>query len=312
MRAITRHRWLVAPLALLMSAALALPAVAGHFTDVDPNSEFAADIEYIAGLGVTLGCTIDGTKYCPKDPVTRGQMASFLVRAFNLPSTTTDFFADDDGNIHEADINALRAAGITTGCAANLYCPDAPVTRAQMAAFIRRALGIPQVNDKRFVDVAPGVYYFGDATAILIQQITKGCKATPLTYCPDQVVTREQMAAFLARALRLGGQFIPAVIISSPADLQTFVTSFNVGTNRYEATVNLSASVSDPDGDPTTVSWSSNVHGFLGFGTNLTVTLWIPAGQTSSQPIITAVVSDADGSSQDQVQIKLILPSPQA
>jgi hypothetical protein len=52
-----------------------------------------------------------------------------------------DAFGDDDGSIHEADIQALAATGITRGCAPDLYCPDQSVTRAQMAAFLHRAFG---------------------------------------------------------------------------------------------------------------------------------------------------------------------------
>jgi hypothetical protein len=49
-------------------------------------------------------------------------------------------FDDDDGSIHEADINALAQASITLGCDADNFCPGQVVTREQMAAFIYRAL----------------------------------------------------------------------------------------------------------------------------------------------------------------------------
>jgi hypothetical protein len=65
---------------------------------------------------------------------TRAQMASFLVRALDLPATGSD----DETSIHEADINRLAAAGITSGCTAT-YCPTANGTRGQMAAFLHRA-----------------------------------------------------------------------------------------------------------------------------------------------------------------------------
>jgi hypothetical protein len=66
-------------------------------------------------------------------------MASFLVRAKGLPATGTDFFTDDEGSIHEDDINRLAASGITTGCSPGLYCPTREVTREEMAAFLHRA-----------------------------------------------------------------------------------------------------------------------------------------------------------------------------
>lgn len=75
--------------------------------------------------------------------MTRGQMAAFLVRALNLPEGP-DVFVADDGSVFENDINALAEAGITQGCNPpdnTQFCPDAPVTRGQMAAFRVRAFG---------------------------------------------------------------------------------------------------------------------------------------------------------------------------
>jgi hypothetical protein len=88
--------------------------------------------------GITVGCSAE--RYCPDDVVTRGQMATFLVRALDLPATPTDYFTDDDGTTHEQNINRVKEAGITSGCTPTTYCPDSSVTRGQMAAFLRRAL----------------------------------------------------------------------------------------------------------------------------------------------------------------------------
>ncbi len=108
------------------------------FSDVE-GSVFEDDVRRLAGAGITRGCEPD--RFCPDERVTRGQMAAFLVRAFDLPAAGEDFFGDDDESIFEAEINALAAAGITSGCAPDAYCADAPVTRGQMAAFLRRAAG---------------------------------------------------------------------------------------------------------------------------------------------------------------------------
>ena len=106
--------------------------------DDDDGSIFENDIEWLAAAGITKGC---GTRrFCPTDNVTRGQMAAFLNRALNLPSTTTDFFTDDNGTLFENDINELAASGITKGCSTDSYCANDNVTRGQMAAFLRRAL----------------------------------------------------------------------------------------------------------------------------------------------------------------------------
>ena len=65
------------------------------------------------------------------------------MRAFQLPPAQSPVgFGDIEGNLHAANIDALAAAGVTAGCSTDplLYCPDDPVTRAQMAAFLHRAL----------------------------------------------------------------------------------------------------------------------------------------------------------------------------
>ena len=101
-----------------------------------------ANIEAISAEGVTRGCNPPiNDRYCPGDPVTRGQMAAFLRRAFSLPATSQNFFTDDAGSVFEADIERLAGAGITRGCGPVSFCPDQPVPREQVAAFLHRALG---------------------------------------------------------------------------------------------------------------------------------------------------------------------------
>ncbi|MDJ0497872.1 MAG: S-layer homology domain-containing protein [Acidimicrobiia bacterium] len=116
---------------------------AGTFID-DDGSIFEDDIEWLYSAGITTGCNPPvNNSYCPDKPVTRGQMAAFLVRALGLASASGDRFVDDDGSTFEDDIERLAEAGITAGCnppANDMYCPDKPVTRGQMAAFLRRAL----------------------------------------------------------------------------------------------------------------------------------------------------------------------------
>src|SRR5690606_40769712 len=76
------------------------------------------------------------------DPVTRGQMAAFLVRALGLPPAPPGTFTDTTGTVFARDIDSLALSGITRGCnppANDRFCPDDPVTRRQMAAFLRRA-----------------------------------------------------------------------------------------------------------------------------------------------------------------------------
>jgi len=170
----------------------------GLFHD-DDNSIFEADIEWLGEAEITLGCNPpDNDEFCPSESVTRAQMAAFLVRALDLPDGPDAGFTDDDGTIFENDINALATAGITFGCSATEFCPWAPVTRAQMAAFVGRALNLPPGPDGGFADDA-GSQFEGDINALAAAGITFGC--APDLFCPGDEVTRGQMAAFLKRGL---------------------------------------------------------------------------------------------------------------
>lgn len=176
----------------------------GTFHD-DDGSEFSGDIELVASLGVTRGCNPPfGDAYCPGDAVTRGQMAAFLVRLFHLPAVAADFFDDDDGTLFEDDINRLAAAGVTSGCTPTAYCPDDPVTRGQMAAFLVRALGLGgESSENRFDDDDQSI--FEDEIELLAASgITRGCNPPANTaFCPGDPITRGQMAAFLGRTTQI-------------------------------------------------------------------------------------------------------------
>ena len=86
------------------------------------GSPHEADINRLAAAGLTRGCG-DGN-YCPGQAVRRGLLASALAWALALPPTETDFFTDDTGDRHEANINSIAAAGITSGCGDGRYCPE--------------------------------------------------------------------------------------------------------------------------------------------------------------------------------------------
>lgn len=130
-------------MAAFISRALNLPdASMDYFSDDDGNL-FEDDINALAEAGIAKG-RADGT-YGPSEDVNRGQMAAFLNRAFVEMPGDGDTFTDDDNSIFEGDIEAIAAAGITQGCnppANDNYCPADNVTRAQMATFLARALGI--------------------------------------------------------------------------------------------------------------------------------------------------------------------------
>lgn len=126
------------------------PAVGAStgFNDVPTNYWAAAWIKQLAADGITGGC--GAGIYCPDDVVTRGQMAVFLLKAEHGSSYTppavgsSTGFSDVPTNYWSAAwIKQLAAEGITAGCSAGVYCPESPVTRAQMAVFLVRTFNLP-------------------------------------------------------------------------------------------------------------------------------------------------------------------------
>lgn len=176
----------------------------GSFADVPADSVFSDDIDFLVSQGITRGCNPPrNDRFCPDDPVTRGQMAAFLTRALGLPGGQARF-SDTRGHVFASDVAALADAGITRGCNPprnDRFCPDDPVTRGQMAAFLARALDLPGAA-ARFFDTA-GHTFAADIGALADAGITKGCDPPANDrFCPDAPVTRGQMAAFLRRALQ--------------------------------------------------------------------------------------------------------------
>ena len=197
---------LFASLSVAVAAGATLPP-GGSFTDDDGNIH-EGSIEAIAAEGITRGCNPPtNDRFCPGDPVTRGQMAAFLNRALDLPATPIDFFVDDDGSTFEVDINRLASAGITRGCDPpdnDRFCPDGFVTRGQMAAFLVRAFGYSdQGAGDLFID-DDGSVFEGDIDKLGTAGVTAGCNPPSNDrYCPNDPVRRDQMASFLTRALGL-------------------------------------------------------------------------------------------------------------
>lgn len=176
------------------------------FSDVPTNNPFYTEISNIAYRAITVGC--GGGNYCPNDGVTRAQMAAFIMRSlgeFNPPPPAQQQFNDvPPSNPFYAFIDRLATLGITVGCGGGNYCPDDFVTRGQMAAFILRGVGMfnpPTPAAQRFTDVAPNNTFYAFIDQMALRGVTAGCTAT--TYCPNDFVTRAQMAAFLVRGFGL-------------------------------------------------------------------------------------------------------------
>ena len=139
------QRWVMAVWMIRLLSAEPPTVGTSRFDDVADGQWWIRYAELLADRGITVGCSTDPPQYCPERSVTRGQMATFLARALKLDPASPTGFTDTEGNTHAANIDALAAAGITVGCSADplRYCPNQPVTRAQMATFLNRALQPP-------------------------------------------------------------------------------------------------------------------------------------------------------------------------
>lgn len=159
-RALTRGE-----MATIFVRALDLPSSSNSpFSDTG-DSVHINSINALAAAGITEGCDPDGNLFCPNLAITRGEMAAFMARAFELEATVTDYFGDDANSIFQPAINALAAAGVTSGCGGGGFCPAGQLTRAQMAVFIARALGLtPTVPPVRPPPPYPAV---GDGMRII-------------------------------------------------------------------------------------------------------------------------------------------------
>jgi len=191
------------------------------FSDVPCDYWAFEAISWAKQKGITKGYP-DGT-YRPAEPVSRGAMAAFIIRAKfgtdnpicngGIPcSQTTPYFQDvPSSSLFYAHIQKLKELGVTKGYLDGTYRPEEPVRRDAMAAFLVRALtgtdnpicngGIPcSQTTPYFQDVPPNHPFFRHIQKLRELGITKGCNQEGTMYCPDNVVTRDQMAMFLCRA----------------------------------------------------------------------------------------------------------------
>jgi len=178
------------------------------FIDV-PFGYWAYDwIEALYQSGLTGGCSENPLMYCPENTVTRAQMAVFLEKGIHgagfFPPDVPPTFGDTAGHWAEDWIEALRVDGITSGCGGGNYCPNNGTTRAQMAVFLLRSKHgagyLPPDVSPTFGDTA-GHWAEDWIEQLASEGITAGCGGG--NYCPDNLVTRAQMAVFLVRTFNL-------------------------------------------------------------------------------------------------------------
>jgi hypothetical protein len=182
--------------------------VGESFPDVPRVQPFYVFIENIFHNGVTSGC--GSGNYCPTASVTRAQMAVFLLKSQHgsgyTPPDCAGIFPDVVCPGPFTDwIEQLSAEGITGGCGSGNYCPDNPVTRAQMAVFLLKAEHgssyTPPLCGGTFDDVTCPSQFADWIEQLAAEQITGGCGNG--NYCPNNPNTRGQMAVFLVKTFGL-------------------------------------------------------------------------------------------------------------
>ena len=212
------------PIALILAAALisvplGAPAAAAasgaaqpetevvYFSDVAEDAWYAPHVAHLAGLGVVTGYP-DGT-FRPGQPVSRAQMAVFIVRALDLEpvENPSGRFSDVPPNAWYAPhVERIAELGITIGCnpSGTDYCPRNPVPRSRMALYLAQAFQLPpaEVEEPTFEDVDTDHYAYRAVEALRAAGITLGCRSDPPRYCGPRPVTRAHMAVFLSRALQ--------------------------------------------------------------------------------------------------------------
>ena len=182
------------------------------FDDVAADYWAKDFIERLYNAGITGGCGTAPLVYCPESTVTRAQMAIFILRgehgsSYVPPTATGTVFNDVPAGSFAADwIEQLAAEGITGGCGNGSYCPDATITRAQMAIFLLRGkygstYTPPTAAGAIFGDIPADAFAASWIEQLAAEGITSGCGNG--NYCPDNSVTRAEMAVFLVRDFSL-------------------------------------------------------------------------------------------------------------
>ena len=196
--------------------------VGASFTDVPASYWAYPFIESALHFGIAGGCA--GLNYCPQTQLTRGQIASWLLKAKNgrtwePPACVEPGPFNDVPCTHpEARwIQQLEADGITSGTGGGNYTPDAILTRAELTVFVLRAKHgaayAPPTCSIDFGDVqCPGHWAANWISDAKLRGISVGCSA--YEYCPGDAVDRAQAAALIVRGfdLRLDKTACPTAV----------------------------------------------------------------------------------------------------
>jgi hypothetical protein len=181
------------------------------FTDVLPGQPFWSFAESSVQAGLLHPCDVN--TFCGGEVLKRRELAVALVRArdgqgANPPAATGVFQDVETSDLDARFMEQLFTDGVTAGCATGpaRFCPEAAVTRRQLAVWLVGAIyGSDQTSGSSalFNDLELDDLIAPFAEKLFTDGVIDGCATDPLQFCPDQVVTKFQAAAMLARGFRL-------------------------------------------------------------------------------------------------------------
>ena len=188
------------------------------FADARSNHKYWRYIEGFYSRGITVGCSQNPLSYCADNSVTRAAMAVFMLKTKNgtayPPPASTGIFTDvpfPGKEWMQPYVEDWYRQGITVGCSKNprMYCPENTITRAAISVFILKLKYgnnyAPPASTGIFTDVPyPGKEWMQPYVEDAYQKgFTEACGTAPLRFCPENAVTRGDMAVFLSRAFEI-------------------------------------------------------------------------------------------------------------
>lgn len=195
-------------------------AAAASYVDLTETSRFYDEIMFLTERGIATESTPN--RFGSEEGVTRETVAVMISRSLDLPlkgqAAFKDVPATSDASAH---IEAARAKGILSGYPDGTFRPNEKVDRSQLALFLNRAFAYEGAAKGSFTDVGPNMKAYEHIQRLVAARITGGFPDG--TYRPNEVVTRGQFAAFLARSL--DDSFVEKVPVPKPVHKQPMKTS---------------------------------------------------------------------------------------
>ena len=206
------------PVDLQAQAAGKLKLNVTTFADARSNHKYWRYIEGFYARRITVGCSQNPLSYCADNSVTRAAMAVFMLKTkFGNdypPPASTGIFTDVPflgKEWMQPYVEDWYNQGITVGCSQNprMYCPENTITRAAISVFILKLKYgnnyAPPASTGIFTDVPyPGKEWMQPYVEDAYQKgFTEACGTAPLRFCPENAVTRGDMAVFLSRAFEI-------------------------------------------------------------------------------------------------------------